>query len=64
MLYFCLQIGRLPGAHRPTNGSVIYDTGGMDKEAVYDKAIELIKKDPCHNICQIVEPKIPEFFFG
>ena len=56
MLYFCFQIGRLPEGHCPTNGCVIFDAGGVEKADVYDKAIELIKKDPLHNICQIGGP--------
>ena len=55
MLYFSFQIGRLPEGHCPTNGCVIFDAVGMEEADVYDKAIELIKKDPRHNICQIVE---------
>ena len=54
MLYFCLQTPRLPGGYSPTNGRVIYEESGMRKADVYDKAIELIKMDPRHNICQIV----------
>ena len=54
MLYFCLQTLRLPGGYSPTNGRVIYEESGMRKADVYDKAIELIKMDPRHNICQIV----------
>ena len=57
MLYFCFQIGRLPEGHYPTNGCVIFDAHGMEKADVYDKAIELIKKDPRRNICQIKGPR-------
>ena len=57
MLYFCFQIGRLPEGHCPTNGCVIFDADGMEKADVYDKAIELIKKDPRRNICQIKGPR-------
>ena len=65
MLYFCSQAGRLPRGHRPTNGSVIFEAFGMEKADVYDKAVELIKKDPRHNICQIGEPmeQVPSVYF-
>ena len=56
-----LQNGRLPVCHRPTNGSVIFNASGMGKADVYEKAIELILKDPRHNICEILGVFSPRF---
>ncbi|CAH3172617.1 unnamed protein product [Porites evermanni] len=45
--------GRLSGSFWPTNGNVIFEEDGMQREDAYDKAIELIMQDPYYNICEI-----------
>ena len=39
--------------HSPTNGKSIFTQDSMKREDAYDKAIELISKDPKHTFCEI-----------